>query len=146
MVEHQLPKLNVRVRFSLSAPIMVLIMRKKVLLYLLLLFSAFLIAMYFIPWYKYMYSLPGIDENGEEVITSFVEWWSPFYEFVFQIHNIWGILFFVIFIFCPIVSFILGICSIKNERYKKGYYILLILSITIFFFMMFIMIIFSPKM
>ena len=64
---------------------MVIVMKKKIITIIIIFLEIAIVALFFIPWYDNYYYLPGVNsETGEEVITRFDEWQSPFYALVIK--------------------------------------------------------------
>jgi hypothetical protein len=64
---------------------MVMVMKKKIITIIIIFLAIAIVALFFIPWYDNYYYLPGVNlETGEEVITRFDEWQSPFYALVIK--------------------------------------------------------------
>ena len=98
-----------------------MVMKKKIITIIIIFLAIAIVALFFIPWYDNYYYLPGVNsETGEEVITRFDEWESPFYALVIKGGNsiFFGVLFFIVCKFqrCPF--------NVGKPFFRWGYVIL----------------------
>ena len=128
---------------------MVMVMKKKIITIIIIFLAIVIVALFFIPWYDNYYYLPGVNsETGEEVITRFDEWQSPFYALVIKGGNsiFFGVLFFIVLLI-PLISITYGVGHLVKDfdRYMYVQILTFIISIIAFITIVFIMILFSPK-
>lgn len=127
---------------------MVMVMKKKIITIILIFLAIAIVALFFIPWYDNYYYLPGVNSDGEEVITRFDEWQSPFYALVIKGVNLifFGVLFFIVLLI-PLISITYGVGHLVKDfdHYMYVQILTFIISIIPFIIIVFIMILFSPK-
>lgn len=126
-----------------------MVMKKKIITIIIIFLAIVIVALFFIPWYDNYYYLPGVNsETGEEVITRFDEWKSPFYALVIKGGNsiFFGVLFFIVLLI-PLISITYGVGHLVKDfdRYMYVQILTFIISIIAFITIVFIMILFSPK-